>query len=396
MDYKTILGKASNLLKNFSIKNPRLDSELLLSKSLKISRENLLLNLNKKINLTEQRKFSSLLEKRKKKMPVAYILGYKDFWNSKFLVNNSVLIPRPDTEIIVAEALNYLPKKKSKKIIDIGTGSGCIIISVLQERPKSTGVGLDISKNAIKIAKINARLSKVIPKKIISCAQGAIKAHTDLGYDREKIVVIGNGYDLSTFNINSNSRSAIREELNIGKHPVLGMVGRYDPQKNHEGLLEALSLIKKQGYNFDLVLVGRDLNEKNKELLHKIKKLDLYDQVHLLDQRSDIPNIMNALDIHILSSSYGEGFPNVIAEAMACGTPCIATDIGDSAVIIGDSGWIVSENNSEELANAIIKGFQEKENEQKWAIKIKSARKRILDNFDIEIMVEKYNNVWKK
>jgi glycosyltransferase involved in cell wall biosynthesis len=250
--------------------------------------------------------------------------------------------------------------------------------------------------STIKIAKINARLSKVIPKKIISCAQGAIKAHTDLGYDREKIVVIGNGYDLSTFNINSNSRSAIREELNIGKHPVLGMVGRYDPQKNHEGLLEALSLIKKQGYNFDLVLVGRDLNEKNKELLHKIKKLDLYDQVHLLDQRSDIPNIMNALDIHILSSSYGEGFPNVIAEAMACGTPCIATDIGDSAVIIGDSGWIVSENNSEELANAIIKGFQEKENEQKWAIKIKSARKRILDNFDIEIMVEKYNNVWKK
>ena len=161
MDYKTILDKASNLLKNFSVKNPRLDSELLLSKSLKISRENLLLNLNKKIKLTEQKKFSSLLEKRKKKMPVAYILGYKDFWNSRFLVNNSVLIPRPDTEIIVGEALNYLPKKKSKKIIDIGTGSGCIIISVLQERPKSTGVGLDISRNAIKIAKINAKLQQV-------------------------------------------------------------------------------------------------------------------------------------------------------------------------------------------------------------------------------------------
>ena len=161
MDYKTILDKASSLLKNFSVKNPRLDSELLLSKSLKISRENLLLNLNKKIKLTEQKKFSSLLEKRKKKMPVAYILGYKDFWNSRFLVNNSVLIPRPDTEIIVEEALNYLPKKKSKKIIDIGTGSGCIIISVLQERPKSTGVGLDISRNAIKIAKINAKLQQV-------------------------------------------------------------------------------------------------------------------------------------------------------------------------------------------------------------------------------------------
>ena len=161
MDYKTILDQASDLLKNFNIKNNRLDTELMLSNSLRISRENLLLNLNKEINNDEYKKFNRLLEKRKKKIPMAYIIGYKYFWKSKFIVNNSVLIPRPETELIVEEALNCLPEKKSKKIIDIGTGSGCIIISLLIERPKSRGVGLDISKNAIKVAKINAKLQQL-------------------------------------------------------------------------------------------------------------------------------------------------------------------------------------------------------------------------------------------
>ena len=161
MDYKTILNQSFNLLKNFNIKSARLDSELLLSNSLKISRENLLINLNKKIKPNQQKKFKSLLEKRKKKVPVAYILGYKDFWKSKFFINRSVLIPRPDTELIVEEALNYLPKDKYRKILDIGIGSGSILISILLERQKSIGIGLDISKNAIKIAKINAKLQHV-------------------------------------------------------------------------------------------------------------------------------------------------------------------------------------------------------------------------------------------
>ena len=160
-NYQTILDEASNLLKNYNIKNPRLDSELLLSNLLNISRENLLLNLNKKINSNECKRFKSLLKCRTKKMPIAYILGYKDFWKSKFYINNSVLIPRPETELVVEEALNYLPKNKSKNVLDIGTGSGCILISLLKERRKSVGTGIDISKNAIKIAKINAKLQHI-------------------------------------------------------------------------------------------------------------------------------------------------------------------------------------------------------------------------------------------
>ena len=161
MNYNTVLNHASNLLESFNIRNPRLDSELLLCDSLRTSRENLLLNLNKKIKIKQYNKFLKLLNQRKKKKPIAYILGFKDFWRSKFIINNSVLIPRPETELVVEESLNYLDNNKSKKILDIGTGSGCIIISILKESTKSKGVGLDISTNAIKIAKINAKLQQV-------------------------------------------------------------------------------------------------------------------------------------------------------------------------------------------------------------------------------------------
>lgn len=250
--------------------------------------------------------------------------------------------------------------------------------------------------STIKIAKLNAKLSKAIPYKIICCAEGAVEAHTDLGYSKEKIAVIANGYDLNTFKIDNDSREAIRNELNIGKKTVLGMVGRYDPQKNHKGLLESLSIVKQKGYDFDLVLVGKDLNKDNMLLLKYIKKYGLAEQTYLLDQRNDISGIMNALDIHILSSSYGEGFPNVIAEAMACGTPCIATNIGDSGIIIDDYGWLVEARSPKSLAEAIKTALIVKQDISKWKNMKISAQKQVIDNFSLEKMIDKYNSVWRE
>ena len=249
--------------------------------------------------------------------------------------------------------------------------------------------------STIKTAKINARLSNFIPKKIISCSKNAVRIHEDIGYDFKKIAVIGNGYDLNAFKINDNARDAIRNELNIGKHPVLGMIGRYDPQKNHTGLIEALKMVKENGYIFDLLLVGRDLNEKNNILIRQLKEAELYEQTHLLGQRDDIASIMNALDIHILSSSYGEGFPNVLAEAMACGTPCIATDVGDSKFIIGSYGTIVEPNINEEISLAVMKNLELMKNERKWHDLRLSGRDYIVKNFSIQSMVSNYQNVWK-
>ena len=161
MNYQTIINRAANILRNNSILNPYLDSEILLSNILHTTREKLLLNLEKQITLHERKKFDIVIEKRKKKEPLAYILSKKEFWNTNFIINNSVLIPRPDTEILVQEALNYLKIDRKYQILDIGTGSGCILISVIKERKKSKGIGIDVSKYAIHIAKNNAKIQQL-------------------------------------------------------------------------------------------------------------------------------------------------------------------------------------------------------------------------------------------
>jgi len=161
MIIENILNTGSETLKKNKIQSFKLDSEILLSKALNVSREYILINQKKEVESKKVEKYYSLLEKRKKKEPIAYIIGYKEFWKKNFKVDRSVLIPRPDTEIIIEETLKLLPLKKSIKILDIGTGSGCILISILYERKKCKGIGLDISKDALKTAKINAKLQHV-------------------------------------------------------------------------------------------------------------------------------------------------------------------------------------------------------------------------------------------
>jgi len=161
MNCSKAISQGANILKKNLIKNPFLDSEMLLSETLKIKRESLLLNLDMKIKKDEIKQFKKLINRRKKKEPIAYILGYKSFWKSNFKVNKNVLIPRPETEHIVEEALKILPKNASSNILDIGTGSGCIIISVLLERKKSYGVAVDISKKALNIARFNAKMQHI-------------------------------------------------------------------------------------------------------------------------------------------------------------------------------------------------------------------------------------------
>ena len=158
MNYQKILTDGDKFLKTNNIKSSKIDSELLLSKVLKKNREEILTSLNNKIDEKKINEFSHYLCRRKKKEPIAYILGFKYFWKYYFYVNKSVLIPRPDTEHIVQEALKYIPVNKSINILDIGTGSGCIIISILNERRKCKATAIDISNKAIKIAKTNAKL----------------------------------------------------------------------------------------------------------------------------------------------------------------------------------------------------------------------------------------------
>ncbi len=161
MNFDNLLKIGKTELKKNSILNYNLDSEILLSQALKISRENLILNLNKTVNKFVQQKYFNLIKKRSQKIPIAYILGYKEFWKSKFIVNKSVLIPRPETELLVEQALKLINKDSKLSVLDIGTGTGCILISILKERKFCRGLGIDISKLALNNAKSNAKMQQL-------------------------------------------------------------------------------------------------------------------------------------------------------------------------------------------------------------------------------------------
>lgn len=161
MNYLEALNFANKLLKLNNVKSYGLDSELLLSKTLNFTREKLLINLNKKIEKRNLIKFTKLVSRRIKKEPIAYILKKKEFWRYNFQVNKDVLVPRPETEIIVDEVLKLTNLHSYKKILDIGTGSGCILISIIKERPKFKGTAIDISKKALKVAAVNAKMHQL-------------------------------------------------------------------------------------------------------------------------------------------------------------------------------------------------------------------------------------------
>ena len=150
-----IIKLGSNLLKEKKIPTFTLDSEILLSKTLNKTRENILINLDQKINEKNISVFKEYLQRRSNNEPIAYILEEKEFWSKKFYINKGTLIPRPETELLVEKILKIYEKKKIS-ILDIGTGSGCIIISLLSSLKNSNGIGIDISKNAILNAKKNA------------------------------------------------------------------------------------------------------------------------------------------------------------------------------------------------------------------------------------------------
>lgn len=253
----------------------------------------------------------------------------------------------------------------------------------------------DSKKTTIYIAKLCGYLSSIIPANIICCAHKSARVHEQVGYCKEKIQVIHNGYDLEIFNVKEIANKMIRDEFDLPQNlTLLGMVSRFHPFKDHENLTKALGVLKKRGYKFKCLLVGGNMTNENIILESWIEESNIRNEVILVGSRSDIPNIMNGLDIHLLSSS-SEAFPNVLNEAMACAVPCITTDVGDAAVIVGDTGWVVETKNPDDFATSIIKAIDEMfAAPYLWNKRKIAARTRIVENYSIEVMVKKYNNVW--
>ncbi|MDC0961086.1 peptide chain release factor N(5)-glutamine methyltransferase [Candidatus Pelagibacter sp.] len=157
MNIQSALTEGLNILKNKSILSAKLDSEILMAKALGKKREYIILNNNKIIKEQNLKYFKKLVHERATRKPIAYLLKKKSFWNSEFYVNKNTLIPRPDTEIILEQVLKFTKNKNYLNILDIGVGSGCILLSVLNERKNFYGTGIDISKNSLDTCKINAK-----------------------------------------------------------------------------------------------------------------------------------------------------------------------------------------------------------------------------------------------
>ena len=157
MNIQSAILEGANILKNKSINSAKLDSEILLASVINKDRKYLILNDDQNIKEKNLIHFQKLINKRSFREPIAYLTNKKHFWNYKFFVTKDTLIPRPDTELIVEQILKLTKSKTKMKILDIGVGSGCILLTILKERKNFYGVGVDISKKCLNISKINAK-----------------------------------------------------------------------------------------------------------------------------------------------------------------------------------------------------------------------------------------------
>lgn len=242
------------------------------------------------------------------------------------------------------------------------------------------------------VVKICARLSRQIPDKIISCSHTARDIHVALGYDESRFVVIPNGFDLASFRPDYAARCEVRQELGIpAEAPVIGLVARLDLQKNHQGFFEAAGILHASNPNVNFLLAGKDIVRNNSTVDAWVRNAGVENVTHLLGLRNDIPRLTATFDI-ATSSSWGEAFPNVVGEAMACAVPCVVTDVGDSAYIVGNTGIVVKPGDMRGLADAWSKLLALSPNGIQEIGQL--ARRRVADYFEINNVVAQYEALY--
>lgn len=245
------------------------------------------------------------------------------------------------------------------------------------------------------VADLCARLSWSVPDKILTCSRRAQDIHEKLGYESKKFLFVPNGTDLNKFQPNLQARESIRQELGIAANaPLVGLIARFDPQKNHVGFFEAAGSLHQKRPDVHFLLAGYDVDTANHELMVAIDRAKVRHVTHLLGMREDIPYLMASLDVLVVSASFGEAFPMVLVEAMACEVPCVVTDVGDSAYIVGDTGKVVANNNMPELAVALETLLSLPSAER---LKLgQKARLRIAENFEIGKVANLYASLYKE
>jgi len=249
MNIENILNEGISALKKSKIPNPQLDCEILLSDSIKRDKKHIILNPKELINSEQLETFKYLIERRKKKEPIAYLINKKEFWKDKFFINKDVLIPRPDTELIIEQVVKIYSKDSQLQVLDIGTGSGCILLSILKERPNFYGTGIDISKKSINVSKLNAKQLNLINR--VKFFYSSVDNFKIGKYD----LIVSNPPYIKLLNLKYLEKDVINFE------PKLALSGGLDGLSEIRNVInKAKTLIKKNG-KFILEI---GFNQKNK------------------------------------------------------------------------------------------------------------------------------------
>jgi len=245
------------------------------------------------------------------------------------------------------------------------------------------------------VVRVLSVLSHLIPAYIICCSHSAYQTHLSLGYPKKKMIVILNGVDATRFQPSKSARGLIKNKLRL-THDVklVGMFARYHPQKDHHTLFRAAGILVRRNPRVHFVLAGESVDVSNEQLLAWSMEESIQNNIHMLGDRQDMPALIAGVDIITLTSSHGEALPQVLGEAMACGIPCVATNIGDVAEFLGGAGIIVEPQNPQSLADAWHEILSLPEAEYKDLCL--QGRKRICEFYNIKDMVNAYKSIYWK
>lgn len=233
------------------------------------------------------------------------------------------------------------------------------------------------------------------PSAIIYNSHTGARQHEDLGYNSGKRVVIPNGFDCRLFCPNDETRRQTRAEFGIRDETVMvGLIGRYHPMKDHAGFLQAAASVVRTHPVTRFLLAGNGVTQQEAKLQRLIADYQLRDHVLLLGERSDMPRLTCALDVACSASAWGEGFSNSVGEAMACGVPCVVTNVGDSAYLVGDTGLAVPARNPEALAQAICQLIEAGPAMRKQ-LGI-AARRRVENEFSLPAIARQYEDLYRE
>lgn len=241
------------------------------------------------------------------------------------------------------------------------------------------------------VASLCAATSRVLPDKIVCGSIAARDVHAGLGYDTRKMVLIENGVDVDRFLPSNDAKLRVRSELKVDATTnLVGMVARFHPQKDHKAFMRVAEIIRSRRTDTEFILCGDGIDKTNSTLVDLIEQSNLSNCVHLLGRRTDIENVTAALDVSLSCSASAEGGPNTLFEALACGVPCVATDVGDSSRIVGHAGMIVPPESPELLAGAVEQVLRHDVIED---LRL-AARERAVDHFNINRSVSRYEALY--